>query len=453
MKEEEKEECDNERKEECQRPHARLVTRAGLSEPEKPGPKRIQPGLTTNRDFSRDISTLDVSTLDISTLDISTLDISTLDISTLDVSTLDVSTLSFKSCKKAYQRTIGIEMDLAATSSATALTEYPALEKTRGRSTRISDQSIDGSGIEWNRAEKGIGTASSGKWETQYKAQLRGKVAQQNGGGQVEVGTAVSRIECKQMQNMHAETVESFKKSLSEIQQTVEEKQEHSKRVADVEKLSKHLNQLTSDYETRLTELKKLYEQREADLGVLAKAKDSELDALHTQIGETQKRVQQVFAENVLLKKELLVSEDRVKKSIETEIGMRKLLDEYSEKYSELTKSLSQSNSSFDKVKDQMGKMNSKLIRMESEARKWKNKAEEAARVVTALRGEKAETEQNLSLKDRQLAQLQELCRALKKAGDEPKRWEGQSECEAEGTDVAGGDAALSTSRHDQMAA
>uniref|UniRef100_A0A183BNG8 Alpha-taxilin n=1 Tax=Globodera pallida TaxID=36090 RepID=A0A183BNG8_GLOPA len=381
-------------------------------------------------------------------------------------------------------------MDLAATSSAIALTECPALEKAREKQKRKIGDAISGLKAE-DQLEFLISRLTEAELNgTEQKRELE-RFRRENGKLNTKLNSAEkllsktevakskleqlcrelskthreekeqNQLRCKQMQNMHAETVESFKKSLSEIQQTVEEKQEHSKRVADVEKLSKHLNQLTSDYETRLTELKKLYEQREADLGVLAKAKDSELDVLHTQIGDTQKRVQQVFAENVMLKKELLVSEDRVKKSIESEIGMRKLLDEYSEKYSELTKSLSQSNSSFDK-------MNSKLIRMESESRKWKNKAEEAARVVTALRGEKAETEQNLSLKDRQLAQLQELCRALKKAGDEPKRWEGRSECEAEGTDIAGGDAgeidldaahsvpietALSTSRQDQMAA
>jgi hypothetical protein len=47
----------------------------------------------------------------------------------------------------------------------------------------------------------------------------------------------------KQMQTTHTDTVESFKKSLAEIQQSVEAKQEHSKRVADVERLSNNLNQ------------------------------------------------------------------------------------------------------------------------------------------------------------------------------------------------------------------
>lgn len=47
------------------------------------------------------------------------------------------------------------------------------------------------------------------------------------------------------------------------------------------------------------------YEERESDLGVLAKAKDSELAGLHSQMEEMQKRVREVFTENVELKREV----------------------------------------------------------------------------------------------------------------------------------------------------
>ncbi|KAL3072696.1 hypothetical protein niasHS_017670 [Heterodera schachtii] len=342
-------------------------------------------------------------------------------------------------------------MDLAATSSSAPLMECPAFEKAREKQRRKIGEALSGLKAD-DQVEFLISRLAEAELRGAEEKKESERLRRENG----KLNTKLSSVEkllsktevakskmeqlcrelnkahreekeqnqlrCKQMQNVHADTVESFKKSLAEIQLSVEEKREHNKRVADVEKLSEHLNQLTSDYETRLAELKKLYDERESNLGVIAKTKDSELDTLHLQIGEMQKRVQQVFGENVELKKELLSSEDRVKKSIESEIGMRKLLDDYSEKYSELTKSLSLSNSSFDKVKDQMGKMNSKLIKMESEVRKWKNQAEDNARRVSALSDEKVEIERNLSLKDRQLVQLQELCRVLKREGDKPNR-------------------------------
>lgn len=62
----------------------------------------------------------------------------------------------------------------------------------------------------------------------------------------------------KIMKKTHEETVDTFKKSLAEIQQSVQAKQEHTNKVADVEKLSDSLNRLADDYEARLKELKQL---------------------------------------------------------------------------------------------------------------------------------------------------------------------------------------------------
>ena len=45
------------------------------------------------------------------------------------------------------------------------------------------------------------------------------------------------------MQITHVDTVNSLKKSLNEIQLSVEAKQEHSQKVAEVERLSVNLNQ------------------------------------------------------------------------------------------------------------------------------------------------------------------------------------------------------------------
>jgi DNA anti-recombination protein RmuC len=48
----------------------------------------------------------------------------------------------------------------------------------------------------------------------------------------------------KSLQLTHGETVNGLKHTLSEIQESVAAKQEHTKRVAEVEKLSTHLNEL-----------------------------------------------------------------------------------------------------------------------------------------------------------------------------------------------------------------
>lgn len=52
-----------------------------------------------------------------------------------------------------------------------------------------------------------------------------------------------------------------------------------------------------------------------------------------------------------------MTSEQKAQKSIESELGLRKMLDDYSSKYAKLLNSLTQSNKSFDRVKEDMGKV------------------------------------------------------------------------------------------------
>lgn len=62
----------------------------------------------------------------------------------------------------------------------------------------------------------------------------------------------------KLLEEQHAQTVEKLRESLGDIKKTVDEKEEQSKKVADVEMLSSNLKQLSSEYEKRLGDLKKL---------------------------------------------------------------------------------------------------------------------------------------------------------------------------------------------------
>jgi hypothetical protein len=64
---------------------------------------------------------------------------------------------------------------------------------------------------------------------------------------------------------------------------------------------------MATDYETRVTALKKLYEERERDLGKAASTKEKEVGLMRTAIDDMQKRVNEVFTENVTLKKEVYI--------------------------------------------------------------------------------------------------------------------------------------------------
>lgn len=154
----------------------------------------------------------------------------------------------------------------------------------------------------------------------------------------------------------------------------------------------------------------------------------------------------------------MLVSEERVKQSIESEIELKKVLDNYSEKYNKLVKSLEQSDSAFERIKGEMARMNGNLIKVESDARKWKKKVDEANAIILKMTAERVEREEAMALRDRQLGQLQELCRRLQgkpsavpASTDEPN---GQSDvCGEQEKSISTSEAATTTSGSESVAA
>uniref|UniRef100_A0AC34F5D3 Alpha-taxilin n=1 Tax=Panagrolaimus sp. ES5 TaxID=591445 RepID=A0AC34F5D3_9BILA len=220
------------------------------------------------------------------------------------------------------------------------------------------------------------------------------------------------------LEENHRNTVENLKASLGDIQKTVNDKREHTQRVADVEQLSTSLKDLSSEYEKRLNDLKNLYEEREGSLETISKNKDDEINILKTELKSMHERVQQVFTENVNLKKQLIENDTKMKTALESEIEMRKLLNDYATKYQNLLSSLANSNESFDRVKKEMTKMNGSLIKMEGESRKWRQRFDESKEQVSKLCAKLSENEKQLAAKETKLVQLkdlnQQLCHRLK---------------------------------------
>uniref|UniRef100_A0A7E4UML8 GED domain-containing protein n=1 Tax=Panagrellus redivivus TaxID=6233 RepID=A0A7E4UML8_PANRE len=221
----------------------------------------------------------------------------------------------------------------------------------------------------------------------------------------------------KLMEENHVLTVEKLKESLADIQKSVTAKHEVEKRAVDVEKLSDSLKELSTEYEKRLGDLKALYEDREESLESISKNKDAEVTILKTEMKNMHNKMHEVLQDNVNLKKELIANDSKMKDTLESEMQMRKLLNNYSEKYQNLLQNLARSNESFNKVKNEMKRMNSNLIRVEGDSRKWRTRVEEAEATINKVTAERVAAEKATALKDRQLAQLQELCRRLKSGG------------------------------------
>ncbi|VDN88100.1 unnamed protein product [Brugia pahangi] len=96
---------------------------------------------------------------------------------------------------------------------------------------------------------------------------------------------------------------------------------------------------------------------------------------LQAAILDTQKCTQ----EKLQLQSELLAREQKVKEVLEGEKAMREQIDKYTKKYNELHLSLNNSNETFDKFRREMERMNSNVIKVEKDARKWKMKYDETA--------------------------------------------------------------------------
>uniref|UniRef100_A0A914V833 Beta-taxilin n=1 Tax=Plectus sambesii TaxID=2011161 RepID=A0A914V833_9BILA len=103
----------------------------------------------------------------------------------------------------------------------------------------------------------------------------------------------------------------------------------------------------------------------------------------------------------------------QVKEALASEMAMRDQITKYSAKYDELHKSLASSNETFDRFKREIEKMNANMIKVERESRKWRSKFDEANKMLAGLVSEKKNMDELLAQKDRQLENLQKLCRTL----------------------------------------
>ncbi|CAD5207162.1 unnamed protein product [Bursaphelenchus okinawaensis] len=219
----------------------------------------------------------------------------------------------------------------------------------------------------------------------------------------------------KEIERNHQETVENFKKSLGDIQLSVDARKEQAKRMQDVEEISKSLTTLSEEYETRLKELKTLYEDREDKVKDMMKTKDEELNHLRKEIDNMRGKVEGVFKENVNLKQELLGKERAFQEAVASEIQTKKVIESYGDKYSDLVNTLEKSNKAFERARTDMGKMNSQLIKLQGESQRYRQQLEQSNETISKLNEINEDINKKSSLKDRQLEQLQKLCRQLQK--------------------------------------
>ncbi|VDN00894.1 unnamed protein product [Thelazia callipaeda] len=209
--------------------------------------------------------------------------------------------------------------------------------------------------------------------------------------------------------------IEQFKESVAGIQKSMESGRETSERLTnDNAVLSEKLKSLAQEYDNRIAELTKQFAEKTEYCEKLTVARDMEVELYKTKLQTALLETQKCTQEKLQLQNELLARELKVKEAIEGEKAMREQIDKYTKKYNELHLSLNNSNETFDKFRREMERMNSNVIKVEKDARKWKAKFDETSQALAAATLKIKDFEDVCALKERQLLQLQNLCRALK---------------------------------------
>ncbi|MFH4974623.1 hypothetical protein AB6A40_001332 [Gnathostoma spinigerum] len=208
--------------------------------------------------------------------------------------------------------------------------------------------------------------------------------------------------------------VEEFKQSVAALQKSMDSGRETSERLTnDNASLAEKLKQLAHEYESKVALISKQFAEKTEYCEKLTATRDMEVELYKTKLNAANLALQKCEHEKLQLQNELLSRDIKVKDALEAEKTMREQIDKYTKKYSELHHSLNNSNETFDKFKREMERMNSNLIKLEKESRKWRTKYDETAQALAAAMVAKKESEDVCALKERQLQQLQTLCRTL----------------------------------------
>ncbi|PAV90259.1 hypothetical protein WR25_18249 [Diploscapter pachys] len=185
----------------------------------------------------------------------------------------------------------------------------------------------------------------------------------------------------KMLEAERQKAVEQLRGTLSEIERNMKEGRERSDSLADDNKrLAERLGDLSKEYETRVNAIQEQYKAKESYWEEYNKARDVEVKLLKTKLEASSINIQKLGLEKEELAKNLVEGTVKVGGAMETEKLLREQVKQYAEKYSELMKSLTNSNQAFDKFKKEIDRVTLNCKKIENDSLKWKQRYDEATR-------------------------------------------------------------------------
>lgn len=217
-----------------------------------------------------------------------------------------------------------------------------------------------------------------------------------------------------------------FSVTLSEISNLMKENSDKNSKLRDE----------NQDMATRLQDLIKQYEAREAHVQKMVKQKElqcqlSEAKLAKQQIEITEDREKMLLEKKTLLE-EVAAYQKKTQQMSLNEISLRTQLNSYMEKYEDFQKTLEKSNQIFHTFKKEMEEMAKKIKKTEKDTKSWKERWEGANKALLEMVTERSLLEKQLDLQVKQNKQLQNLCRALQQQLTEIRNKDknkGDSEC------------------------
>lgn len=223
-----------------------------------------------------------------------------------------------------------------------------------------------------------------------------------------------SLIRAKKLESERQEAVVQLRNSLQDIEKNMNEGRDRSDVLAaDNTRLAEKLSELGKQYEERLLSITEAYKKKEEYWGDLNKARECEIELLKTKLQAATLQTQKSTMEKEELTRSLLEGTQRVGEAISNEAALREQVKQYADRYTDLAKSLGQSNQAFDKFKKEIDRVNTQLKKVESESIKWKVKYDEASKNILLMTAQKLEIEERATEYQKKVNKLESLCRAL----------------------------------------
>ncbi|CAI2312877.1 unnamed protein product [Caenorhabditis sp. 36 PRJEB53466] len=220
----------------------------------------------------------------------------------------------------------------------------------------------------------------------------------------------------KKLETERQSAVEQLKITLKDIEKTMADGRSKSDSLAeDNKKLGEKFSEIGQQYEERMRVVDLQLQKKEKYWEEFGKTKDLEIKLLKAKLDASSIQMKKAGMEKDELAKIVLEETARVGGAIETEKLLREQVQEYSEKYSELTGCLAKSNQAFDKFKKEIERVNQKCTQIEKEGLSVKKKYQDANQKILVLTMTNQEYTEKIAASEKKIQMLENLCRALRK--------------------------------------